>query len=330
MTKTRFLLKNYFEILEEDKISKYLLCKNIPASFNESDSTKKLWIIHDTILKNFKITDNKPKQSLLDLKIELANRIFRNCHFCERKCNVDRTQKTGNCGVNQPCIASEFLHMGEEEVLVPSHTIFFSGCTFHCVFCQNWDISQQNSGFYVKPSRLVEIIETRHNQGSRNVNWVGGDPTPNLPYILEVLRKLDVNIPQVWNSNMYCSIDTMKLLDGVIDLYLTDFKYGNGKCAKRLSLVDSYMEIVKRNHKIVYENSEMIIRHLVMSNHIECCSKPVIKWVYENLPDAVVNIMGQYRPEYHANEYNDISRKIYMDEALKVKEYAEKLGIHLI
>jgi putative pyruvate formate lyase activating enzyme len=229
-----------------------------------------------------------------------------------------------------PRITSEFLHLGEESVLVPSHTIFFSGCTFHCVFCQNWDISQQITGFYIKPSQLADIIETRHNQGSKNVNWVGGDPTTNLYYILETLNQLDINIPQVWNSNMYCSIETMKLLDGVIDLYLTDFKYGNDKCAKRLSLVDNYLEIVKRNHKMVYENSEMIIRHLVMPNHVECCSKPVIKWISENIPDSVINIMAQYRPEYHAHEYKDISRKIYIGEVIDVKEYAEKKGINQI
>jgi len=137
-----------------------------------------------------------------------------------------------------------------------------------------------------------------------------------------------VNIPQVWNSNMYCSDETMKLLNGVIDLYLTDFKYGNDVCARRLSKVDNYLEIIKRNHKIAYENGEMIIRHLVMPNHIDCCSKPIIKWISENLPNAVVNIMEQYRPEYKAYEHKEISRAVSLAEVLQVKEYADKLGIH--
>jgi putative pyruvate formate lyase activating enzyme len=127
---------------------------------------------------------------------------------------------------------------------------------------------------------------------------------------------------------MYCSTETMELLDGIIDLYLTDFKYGNDKCASRLSKVDTYLEIVKRNHLKAYENGEMIIRHLVMPNHIECCSKPIMKFIAENLPNALVNIMAQYRPEFNAYDYDDISRTIYLDEVLKVKEYADKLKIY--
>ena len=214
--------------------------------------------------------------------------------------------------------------------MVPSHTIFFSGCTFHCVFCQNWDISQFNTGLYVEPLKLASVIAERKAQGSRNVNWVGGDPTPNVLYILQTLKELNVNIPQVWNSNMYCSVETMKLLQGVIDVYLTDFKYGNDRCAKRLSKVENYLEVVERNHKTAYSNGEVIVRHLVMPNHVECCSKPIIRWISENIPECVVNIMAQYRPEYHAYEYDDISRHVSAEEVLEVKEYADELNIHQI
>jgi putative pyruvate formate lyase activating enzyme len=330
MSDSRYLLSKYFSILEENKDSNFFLAKNIPIQFNNHDSTNKLWDIHDTALSHIKLSDIKPSQSLLDLKIELASRIYNNCCFCERRCGVDRNIKSGNCKVKESKIASEFLHIGEENVLVPSHTIFFSGCTLHCVFCQNWDISQQNIGYYLPPKQLVDIIIKRNNQGSKNVNWVGGDPTPNLKYILQTLIKLDLNIPQIWNSNMYCSKETMNILNNVIDLYLTDFKYWDNKCAKRLSKVENYQEIVKRNHKIAYENGDMIIRHLVMPNHIECCSKPIIKWISKNLPDAVVNIMPQYKPEYKAHEYKDISKKIYHKDFLEVKRYAEKLEIYQI
>jgi putative pyruvate formate lyase activating enzyme len=330
MNSVKGLLSNYFEILDENREAKYIINKHTSASFNKSDSTEKLWKIHEDTLINQKVSDILPKQSLLDLKIEIARRIFEKCCFCERRCEVDRRKKAGNCGVKQASVSSEFLHIGEESVLVPSHTIFFSGCTFHCVFCQNWDISQVSSGSYTPPLRLAEIIHKRKNQGSRNVNWVGGDPTPNLLYILETLKECNDNISVVWNSNMYCSTETMCLLDGIVDVYLTDFKYGNDKCAKRLSLVDNYMKIVKRNHKKAYDNGELIIRHLVMPNHVECCSKPVMDFISKNLSDAVVNIMGQYRPEYHAIEFEDISRRVSIDEVLSVKDHADKLNIHQI
>ena len=330
MSVIRTILSKYFEILEENSPARYQNCKYVPVEFDVSASLDDLWEKHDDALKNMKLSDVQPEKSLLDLKIEIASRIFQNCCFCERRCGIDRNRQSGNCGVKQSLIASEFLHFGEESVLVPSHTIFFSGCTFHCVFCQNWDISQQNIGFYIDPSNLCNIINERHAHGSKNVNWVGGDPTPNLLYILKTLKFLDVNIPQIWNSNMYCSVETMKLLDGVVDLYLTDFKYGTDKCAKVFSRIDNYVDIVERNHRLAYDSGELIIRHLVMPNHIDCCSKPVMDWISENLSDVIVNIMGQYRPEYHAHKYKDISRKIYIDEVLEVKEYAEKLGIHQI
>lgn len=321
------ILLTYFKILEENHQAGYLQCKHVPVSFKTSESTKNLWKKHDNVLQNIKISEIKPDQTLLDLKTELAFRIFQRCCFCERKCMVDRRNQSGNCGVKLPHVASEFLHYGEENVLVPSYTIFFSGCTFHCVFCQNWDISQEICGIYIEPSILAGFIKKRTSQGARNVNWVGGDPTPNTPFILETLKHCKDNIPQIWNSNMYCSIETMKLLSGVIDLYLTDFKYGNNSCAKQLSKVDNYIKIIQRNHKIAHDNGDMIIRHLVMPNHVECCSKPALKWIADNLSDVVVNIMAQYRPEYHAHEYYDISRPFTQEDVKIVKEYANQLNI---
>jgi len=323
-------LPNYIKILENKQTPGYIKCKFIPVTFDKSESEKELWEKHDKAFQKIKINEREPEESLLDLKIELASRVFKKCHFCERKCMADRREKSGNCKVTKSLVASEFLHFGEEDVLIPSYTIFFAGCTFHCVFCQNWDISQQICGMYIESSVLSDFIEKRSNQGAKNVNWVGGDPTPNILYILETLKQCNTDIAQIWNSNMYCSKETMKLLNGVIDLYLTDFKYGNNACAKRLSKVDNYMKIIQRNHKLAYCNGDMIIRHLVMPNHVDCCSKLALKWIASNLPNAVVNIMAQYRPEYHAHDFSDISRPVEFEEVKNVKEYAEKLGIHMI
>jgi len=328
--KVRALLPKYHDILEENRIAQYLDCKHIPVSFERSQSTDELWELHEKALRSFNVQNTIQAPSLLDLKIELADRLFQACCFCEHKCKVDRRKIPGVCGVQEAHIATEFLHFGEETVLVPSHTIFFSGCTFQCVFCLNWDISQLPCGTYIPPEQLENVIEQRKKQGARNVNWVGGDPTSNLLYILQVLQNVDTNIAQVWNSNMYCSEETMRLLHGVIDIYLTDFKYGNDSCAKRLSKVDGYTAVVRRNHLLAYEHGEMIIRHLVLPNHIDCCSKPVIKFIAQHLPNALVNIMAQYKPEYRASEQKDISRSVSPEEIVQVKEYAEKLGIHQI
>jgi len=262
-------------------------------------------------------------------KIKTAKEILKDCHLCERKCGVNRLGgERGYCGVLESKIASDFIHIGEEPPLIPSYTIFFSGCTFKCVYCQNYNISYYPTrGIYIKPEIMAEKIE---RQIARNVNWVGGDPTPNLPYILEILSHLRRNIPQIWNSNMYLTEESMQLLNGVVDIYLTDFKYGNDKCAERLSNVKNYVDIVKRNHLIANKQCEMIVRHLVLPNHLECCTVPILGWISKNLSNVYVNIMGQYRPEYRASEYLDINRKLHYEEFRYAVEYGRELNLNLI
>ncbi len=273
-----------------------------------------------------KYLENKSRMKKL---IDRAYEIYSECYFCEHRCGINRREKLGRCRAKLGSIASHFFHYGEEDVLVPSYTIFFSGCTFSCVFCQNYDISQYQAGIYIEPEKMAWIIEGIVGR-ARNVNWVGGEPTPHLPYILEVLEKCSANLPQVWNSNMYCSIETMDMLKYVMDVYLTDFKYGNDGCAERLSKVKNYWEIITRNHEIAYRRGEMIIRHLVMPNHVECCSIPILDWIAENVPNAVVNVMAQYYPTYKAFEYEDINRRITNEEYRKVYSHAVKLGLNLI
>jgi putative pyruvate formate lyase activating enzyme len=187
-------------------------------------------------------------------------------------------------------------------------------------------------GINLSEKKLAELIDKRRVEGSRNVNFVGGDPTPNLPYILRTMHLVKENIPVVWNSNMYLSSEAIKLLDGFTDLYLTDFKYGNNQCAFRLSGVSNYMEIVGRNHMIAWQAGDMIIRHLILPNHVECCSKPLLRWIDENIGnEVVINIMGQYHPVHLAKRHPDISRLPLNRELSEVLHYAKDLGfINLI
>lgn len=270
----------------------------------------------------------------LDEKIEKTKEIMKKCHLCERKCGVDRFKEKGKfCKVGyKSLISSEFLHYGEEDFLVPSHTIFFMGCTLSCQYCQNWSISHWfEEGIYIKPTDLVKIIKSRKEEGSKNVNFVGGEPTLNLLYILEVLKELQnmkINIPIIWNSNMYMSEETMEILDGIVDIYLSDFKYGNDKCALRLSKVPKYFEVVSRNHKIAAKQAEICIRHLILPNHVKCCSFPILKWISSNLDrKVVVNIMNQYRPQFKADNYKEINRVLRTEEYEKVINKAKELNL---
>ncbi len=324
------ILPHYHQILTNEIQPYFKYCKLHPITFSKNDTTKTLWTLHTKAIQQLHPSDVAPKQSLLDLKLELANRLFTSCELCEHRCKINRNKTAGHCKVTTPHIASEFLHIGEEPPLIPSHTIFFSGCTFNCVYCQNYDISQTQNGTYIPPEKLAERITHRHTQGSKNVNWVGGDPTSNLPYILQTLQHLNSDIPQIWNSNMYCTTHTMDLLNGIIDVYLTDFKYGNDICAQRLSNIPTYSKIIKRNHLYAYQQTDVLIRHLILPNHITCCSQSILEWIQKNTSDAAVNIMAQYHPTYHAQDHSEINRSLHPEEYLQIRTKGQQLHLNLI
>ena len=263
----------------------------------------------------------------MDLKVELGKRMLENCTLCERKCGVNRLQgEKGVCGVLNARISSEFVHMGEVPYLIPSHTIFFAGCNLGCIFCQNWDISRDPSGGALIPiPEMVRVLGRRH---ALNTNWVGGDPIPNLPYILEVLGESDIHRAQVWNSNMYLTREAMRLSEGVMDLYLTDFKYGNNGCGEELSGVKHYFDVVSRNHAML-EGKDTIIRHLVLPGHLDCCTKPILTWINEHRSDAVVNVMAQYHPDHKAHNHPVLGRRLSSEEYRDAVMYAKELGLKM-
>jgi len=341
----------YYSVMRDLKPAKFLIAKRTPVDedpYNDELSIDDLWKIHDKASVEFKrilqevrsggvgLEDlGKPLFSLLDVKVVLAYKLYSPCRLCERRCGALRAQgRPGVCFVDKECIVhTYFHHMGEESPLVPSGTIFYGGCNFKCAFCQNYDISQVSprSGERVTPERLARIQDSLRKRGARNINHVGGEPTPHLPFILESLKHLETNTPQLWNSNMYMSLESMKLLADVIDIWLPDFKYGSNECAWRLSRVRNYWEVVTRNHKLAYENGDMIIRHLVLPNHVECCTRKVLEWIAGNTPRVLVNIMEQYRPEHlvskYPEKYPDISRRPSRDEMKRAYEIADNLGI---
>ncbi len=310
------MLERYQRILEKGLEPYYLKAKKVNVTPLFDKTVEELWKLHDTQLE-----DSIPS---LELKSELAHRMLDHCELCEWRCGVNRNRgELGVCGVfAEPKVSPVFLHFGEEDVLVPSHTVFFAGCNFNCIYCQNYDISQRpDSGSYVRPEVLSERL---NHGGGRNVNWVGGDPTPNIAYITEVLRHMTAPLPQIWNSNMYLTEEGMKLSAKLMDVYLTDFKYGNDDCAQRLSGVRDYTEIVKRNHLLAEKTGDIIIRHLVLPGHIDCCTRPLLQWIDNNLDSPYVNIMKQYRPVYRVSECSEIDRHLSSEENRTIDELRDE------
>ncbi|MBS3778466.1 MAG: radical SAM protein [Candidatus Thermoplasmatota archaeon] len=323
-------LFHYLDVCNGKTLPLYMKTKHIPVSYRPNDSLDTLWDIHNEHLLNAKYETEFPDQSLLDLKIDIASKLYSDCIFCEHRCNVDRNDKTGVCGVNETLVASDFIHHGEESFFTPSRTIFFSGCTFQCVFCQNYEISQNQTGLYLKPNQLAERIKIGIANGSRNVNWVGGEPTPHLLYILQTINQLDVSLPQIWNSNMYCSQETMQLLNGIVDVYLSDFKFGNDECGKKLANITEYTKVVKRNHLLAKKQADVLIGHLLMPHHINCCSKPILSWIATSMPYTPVNLMNQYHPAYKATSIPLLKATCFTADYEQVKSFAQKQGVLLI
>jgi len=266
--------------------------------------------------------------SLLDLKAAIVDRLLEKCTCCERRCGINRKKgEKGFCRLTDVSrYASEFLHMGEEPELVPSHTIFFTGCVFACVFCQNWDISTcPECGTEVDPRKLAKLVDIRRLHGAKNVNFV--TPTPHPHTVLKIVQEMSTNTAVIWNSNMYHSKEIAEILEGVVDVYLGDFKYGNNECALKYSKVKNYLETVQSNFEFAYETAEILLRHLVLPGHLECCTKPIAEWVAEHIPQVRFNLMFQYRPCYRAMEYPEIARHLTFEEEERAIAIVREAGI---
>ncbi|MEM1518621.1 MAG: radical SAM protein [Pyrobaculum sp.] len=341
----------YYAVMRDVAPAKFHIAARVEAPVDYAMfEDRELWKLHDELGRaadvEWRTQREKPDlsilkkalppASLLDIKIELAKRQLKRCYLCERRCGVDRTERAGACLLDKNArVASFFHHLGEEAPLVPSGTIFFSGCNFRCVYCQNWDISQHpEAGVEVTAEALAVVqIRLRH-EGARNINWVGGEPTPNIPTILESLKILatrGVNVPQLWNSNMYLTPEALSLILHVIDIWLPDFKYGSNTCALKYSVAPRYWEVTTRNFITICKRGEdIIVRHLVLPGHVECCTKPVLKWLSENCRHALVNIMDQYRPEYLVNKlekYKELRRRVTKRELETAYSLADQFGL---
>ena len=338
--KARASLARYFYVMQDEKAAKFLIARKLPAEFAREDTTEDLWKQHaaltekfydleseiDVRIKNLQEMAN-PERSYLDLKIEIARRILAKCHFCTRRCGANRHNTVGYCKCgDKMAVSSIFEHFGEEPELVPSGTIFTMGCTMRCLHCQNWTISQWiEDGKAYDTDTLADEVERLRLSGCRNANLVGGDPTPWLTQWLETFRHVRKNIPIVWNSNSYYSPETARLLSGFADVYLLDFKYGPEDCASKISDAPTYWEVCTYNHLEAKKHGELIVRLLILPNHLECCTEPIVRWIASNLGSEVrVNIMFQYRPKWRAHEVPELRRRLTKNEMERTIQLAKE------
>lgn len=265
------------------------------------------------------------------------------CNLCPRQCNALRTSDKNFGGVCKmplnPVVARAALHFWEEPSISGtkgSGTVFFSGCSLHCVFCQNSDISAKNAGKAITPQNLATIFKNLESEGAHNINLV--TPTHFIDSIIEALNIYRPNIPIVYNSSGYESVDTLRRLKGYVDVYLMDFKYIDENKSQQYSNAPNYPEVCKNALLEVYEQQPncvfngdimqrgVIVRHLLMPQATRD-AMAIFDWVKEYLPNAYFSLMSQYIPLFKAQEMPVINRKITQREYDKVVDYITSFDV---
>lgn len=275
--------------------------------------------------------------------------MLKKCEICPRKCKVNRTNgEKGFCNLDdrikvalvsshpyeEPCISGA----GQNTRL--SGTIFFSNCNLKCIYCQNYEISQRGKGKEITINRLADIFIEQQNKKVNNINLV----TPTM-YVYQIIEAIKIAknkgliIPIIYNSNGYENVETIKLLEGYIDVYLPDLKYYSDEIAIKYSAAPNYFEkaskAIKEMHKQVGNpifNNEgiiqkgIIIRHLILPNYTQN-TKRILKWIKENIEDAYISIMAQYFPTNKAKVIDKLNRKLTKKEYKEIEQYVYLLGL---
>ena len=270
------------------------------------------------------------------------------CTLCPRQCKVDRKKgETGFCGIGESAVVSSVgPHFGEESVLVGSGgsgTIFFAGCNLGCVFCQNYDISHERHGRPVTIEQLAQSMLSLQNSGCINVNFV--TPTHVVPAIaaaIELARNNGLTVPTVYNTGGYDSVETLKLLEGFIDIYMPDMKYSDAKVAEELSAAPDYPAVnfaavkeirrqvgdLETKHGIATKG--LLVRHLVLPDDLAGSTKIIDFLAEEISPSTTINVMAQYRPCYKAAAHPKINRRPTLEEIQSVHSYAVEKCLNVL
>lgn len=270
--------------------------------------------------------------------------ILKKCTMCPHKCKVNRYETFGRCKAPSNLkVALVSEHQFEEPPISGtsgSGTIFFSGCNLGCVYCQNYKISHCMYGKEITIQRLADIMLEQQSRGVHNINLV----TPTIyayqiKQAIKIARKNGLILPIVYNTSGYESVETLKGLEGYIDIYLPDFKYFDDELGKKYSNVKDYSKCVKeallemrRQVKDTYDNdgimkSGLIIRHMILPNHVDN-TKQIVNWIKEKLgEDTIISIMAQYFPTHKASEFNEINRKLYKEELQEVENFLFELNM---
>ena len=262
-----------------------------------------------------------------------AEQHWHSCSLCEHRCGVDRL-----AGARGPCRAGTearvFRHrveFGEELELIPSHLFYLSGCDLRCSFC----IAEANAfnpavGTELTAEFLTQAIPWGRQHGARNLQWVGGEPTIHLPAILRAMAGCGDRSHIVWKSDFYGTPAAFDLLRGIADTYVADFKFGNDACAARLAKVERYVATVTRNLPIAAKQGNLMVRHLLLPGHFDCCFRPIVDYMAHELPDTKFSIRDGYLPRWQARRYDELAHPLDANLADAARDLAMSKQLNVV
>jgi putative pyruvate formate lyase activating enzyme len=297
-----------------------------------------LWQVHDKLMLRLKNADSALEMtgaSLLDLKIELARRIMKKCRLCNRFCEVNRINGVqGLCTLGVDAVVAEhFVHIAEEPAVNPSLILSLAGCALGCRFCQQSDLLRPKS---VCGERLSsQLWHELSFAGARTISFAGGNPDESLYAVLQFLNSApkDWHLPVVWNCNGYGSLDALKLLDGVTDIYIPDFKFTSTDCAVKLAAAFDYPLAARESiNAMVAQGVPVIVRILVLPCHFKCCHAPSLDYLAQVVGKKLwVSVRGQYYPDWKITSSDGVlCRRPTPGETEAVVKYARDLGLAVI
>lgn len=267
----------------------------------------------------------------LQHRIAEARRLLRRCCLCERSCGVDRLAgETGWCGCDdRSCSYFEGLLWAEEAFITPTYAVFFAGCNLRCAFCYAAQHNIVPSDYEPVDTAAVAGRVQKCGTAPASFSLIGGEPTVHLHTALALSEAVAPEMPVVWNSNFYFSPQTAGLLDGCVDVFIADLHFGSDACAARIAGAERYLAVVRENLRWARGAGKLVVRHLVLPGHVDCCTEPALRWLAADLPHVPVHVLTNYLPP-ESRLIPEIAQQLAHEEAERARAIARRLGLEAI
>ena len=266
-------------------------------------------------------------------RAQTAGELLASCHFCAHHCGVNRlVGERGLChaGAETRCFSAQ-VEVTDELEIIPTFAVALGGCDLRCDFCITGAASWNPAAGAVFDVRAVAArAKQALEAGARTIMLLGGEPTIHLPAALEFVAELPASARLVWKTNAHGSAQARELLDGLFDVWVADYKFGNDACAERLARVPEYVRTVQENLLWADQQGELIVRHLLMPGHLECCWRPIVAWLAAELPHVKLSLRAGFWPAWHSDRHPELCRTPGAEECAQARRIARGLALRLI